>query len=48
MRQVGYKYGMTQGLGCTRQSIVEREGLGHDERSEECSKGMSSTTCFVK
>jgi hypothetical protein len=23
---------------CTRQSIVEREGLEHDERSEECSK----------
>jgi hypothetical protein len=29
-------------------SIVEREGLEHDERSEECSKGTSSTTCLVK
>jgi hypothetical protein len=33
---------------CTRQSIVEREGLEHDERSEECSKGTSSTTYLVK
>jgi hypothetical protein len=32
----------------TRQSIVEREGLEHDERSEECSEGTSSTTCLVK
>jgi hypothetical protein len=29
-----------------RQSIVEREGLEHDERSEDCSKGTSSTTCL--
>jgi hypothetical protein len=33
---------------CTRQSIVEREGLEHDERSEECSKGMSSTTYLMQ
>jgi ABC-type antimicrobial peptide transport system permease subunit len=33
---------------CTRQSILEREGLKHDERSEECPKGTSSTTCLVK
>jgi hypothetical protein len=33
---------------CTGQSIVEREGLEHDERSEECSKGTSSTTCLVQ
>jgi hypothetical protein len=33
---------------CTRQSIVEREGLEHDERNEECSKGTSFTTCLVK
>jgi hypothetical protein len=35
-------------MSCTRQSIVEREGLEHDERSEECSKGTSSTTCLVQ
>jgi hypothetical protein len=29
-------------------SIVEREGLKHDERNEECSKGTSSTTCLVE
>jgi hypothetical protein len=29
-------------------SIVEREGLVDDERSEECSKGTSSTTCLVQ
>jgi hypothetical protein len=34
---------------CTRRiHIVEREGLGHDERSDECSKGTSSITCLVK
>jgi hypothetical protein len=33
---------------CTRQSIVKREDLEHDERSEECSKGTSSTTCLVQ
>jgi hypothetical protein len=33
---------------CTRLSIVEREGLEHDERSEERSKGTSSTTCLVQ
>jgi hypothetical protein len=32
---------------CTRQSIVEREGLELHERSEECSKGTSLTTCLV-
>jgi hypothetical protein len=30
------------------ESIVEREGLEHDERSEERSKGTSSTTCLVQ
>jgi hypothetical protein len=29
-------------------SIAECEGLEHDERSEECSKGTSSTTCLVQ
>jgi hypothetical protein len=29
-------------------AVVERECLGHDERSEECSKERSSTICFVK
>jgi hypothetical protein len=33
---------------CTRQSIVEREGLVDDEHSEERSKGTSSTTCHVQ
>jgi hypothetical protein len=28
--------------------IVEGEGLGHDERSEECSKETSSIKRFVK
>jgi hypothetical protein len=34
-------------MSCTRQSIVEREGLEHDER-RECSKGTGSTTCLLK
>jgi hypothetical protein len=35
-------------MSCTRQSIVEREGLGYDERSEACSNGASSTKYLLK
>jgi hypothetical protein len=35
-------------MSCTRQSIVEREGLEHDERRECSTKGTGSTTCLLK